>query len=74
MAESLKATEAAEIWTLIHEQRRKLGDILETLSVHDWNTAALCEGWRVRDVVAHLIQTHLVTQRSIIADWRTGRV
>ena len=73
MAESLKATEAAEIWTLIYEQRNKVRDVLETLSVHEWDTASLCEGWRVRDVVAHLIQTHLITQRSLIADWiRSG--
>ena len=44
-------------------------DVLETLSVHEWDTASLCDGWRVRDVVAHLIQTHLVTPRSLIADW-----
>ena len=73
MAEELKATDATEIWTLIHEQRNKLGDVLETLSVHEWDTASLCEGWRVRDVVAHLVQTRLVTQRSLIADWiRSG--
>jgi len=69
MAEELKATDAAEIWQLIHEQRHKLGDILETLSADEWDAASLCEAWRVRDVVAHLIQTHLVTQRSLIADW-----
>jgi len=73
MAEALKATDAAEIWTLIHEQRNKLGDVLETLSVHEWAAASLCEGWRVRDVAAHLIQTHLVTGRNLIADWiRSG--
>ena len=69
MAAATKASSAAELWPLIHEQRNKLGDLLETLTDADWETASLCEGWRVRDVVAHCIQTHLVTQRSLIVDW-----
>jgi uncharacterized protein (TIGR03083 family) len=73
VAEAVQASSAAEIWPLIHEQRNKLGDLLETLDGAEWDTASLCEGWRVRDVVAHCIQTHLVTQRSLIADWiRSG--
>jgi uncharacterized protein (TIGR03083 family) len=73
MAEAMKAAGPAEIWPLIHEQRSKLGDVLETLSDVEWDIPSLCEGWRVRDVVAHCIQTHLVTQRSLITDWiRSG--
>lgn len=63
------ATTPAEIWPLIHEQRNKLGDLLEALSQPEWETPSLCEGWRIRDVVAHCIQTHLVTQWSLMADW-----
>jgi uncharacterized protein (TIGR03083 family) len=73
VAEATKATSAAEIWPLIHEQRNRLGDLLETLSDAEWETASLCQGWQVRDVVAHCIQTHLVTQRSLVAEWiRSG--
>lgn len=73
MLEVLKATSPGEIWPLIHEQRNKVGDVLETLSAAEWDSPSLCEGWRVREVVAHLIQTHLVTQRSLISDWiRSG--
>ncbi len=69
VAEELKAASGREIWPLIHEQRNKLGDLLETLSDAEWETPSLCQGWRVRDVVAHCIQTHLVTPWSLVGDW-----
>jgi uncharacterized protein (TIGR03083 family) len=69
MAEAMKAAGAAEIWPLVHEQRNKLGDLLGTLTDAEWLAASLCAGWQVRDVVAHCIQTHLVTSRSLIGDW-----
>jgi len=69
MAEATKVASAAEIWPLIREQRNKLGDLLETLSAAEWETTSLCQGWRVRDVVAHCIQTHLVTPWSLIGQW-----
>jgi len=31
-----------------------LADLLEALPAERWDTASLCEGWRVREVVAHL--------------------
>ena len=64
----MKKVSAREIWPLIHEQRNKLGDLLETLSDAEWETPSLCPGWQVRDVVAHCIQTHLVTPWSLIGD------
>ncbi len=36
--------------------RRDLLDVLEGLEPADWDKPTLCEGWRVRDVVAHLAQ------------------
>jgi uncharacterized protein (TIGR03083 family) len=69
MAEVTKAVSAVETWPLIHEQRDKLGDLLETLADAEWGTLSLCQGWRVRDVVAHCIQTHLVTGWSLLGDW-----
>jgi hypothetical protein len=38
VAEAMKAAGSAEIWPLIHEQRDKLGDVLETLSDAEWGT------------------------------------
>ena len=36
-------------------ERRDLADLLETLSGDQWDQPSLCEGWTVRDVVAHVI-------------------
>ena len=59
----------AELWTLVHEQRNRVGDMLGTLSDADWNAPSLCAGWRVRDVVAHMIETHVMTPGRFIAQF-----
>ncbi|MDI9917719.1 maleylpyruvate isomerase family mycothiol-dependent enzyme [Rhodococcus sp. IEGM 1379] len=35
-------------------QRSELVTFLDGLSAQQWNTPSLCEGWRVREVVAHI--------------------
>jgi len=39
-------------------QRRRLADALAGLDERQWSTASRCEGWAVRDVVAHLVGTN----------------
>jgi uncharacterized protein (TIGR03083 family) len=39
---------------MVADERRDLVAFLRTLSDDEWETASLCEGWRVRDVVAHV--------------------
>jgi uncharacterized protein (TIGR03083 family) len=58
---STTVTSTTELWKLIHAQREKVGDALGTLTDAQWETASLCTGWRVRDVVAHMVETHLMT-------------
>ncbi len=36
-------------------ERHDLADFLETLTPEQWGRQSLCQGWTVRDVVAHLI-------------------
>lgn len=36
-------------------ERRDLADLCAELSPADWDTPSLCAGWRVRDVVAHVV-------------------
>ena len=36
-------------------ERHDLADFLETLTPEQWSRQSLCQGWTVRDVVAHLI-------------------
>lgn len=44
-----------EIWNAVAAERITLADLLETLAEADWERPSLCDGWRVRDVVAHVI-------------------
>ena len=39
-------------------QRRRLASLLGGLDDEQWATASRCEGWSVRDVVAHLVSTN----------------
>src|ERR1700694_488149 len=61
MADATKAMTPAQLWPLIHEQRRKVGDMLGALTDAEWEAASLCGGWRVRDVAAHCVETQLMT-------------
>lgn len=45
-------------------QRHRLGEVLGTLGDDQWMTASRCEGWSVRDVVAHLVGTNVFWVRS----------
>ncbi|WP_415154580.1 maleylpyruvate isomerase family mycothiol-dependent enzyme [Propionicimonas sp.] len=42
-------------------ERSDLADLLATLTPEQWEAASLCEGWRVRDVVAHVLSFDDVT-------------
>jgi uncharacterized protein (TIGR03083 family) len=41
-------------WRVIEQERRSLADLLENLSDQQWNSPSLCEGWRIKDVAAHV--------------------
>lgn len=45
-------TDAVEMATA---ERTELADLLATLTPQQWHAPSLCQGWRVRDVVAHVI-------------------
>lgn len=44
-----------DIWDDVAEERNGLCDLLETLTADEWDARSLCDEWRVRDVVGHLI-------------------
>jgi uncharacterized protein (TIGR03083 family) len=46
------------IWQHIDTERSRLADLLESLPKTAWELPSLCEGWRVRDVGAHLTFSH----------------
>jgi uncharacterized protein (TIGR03083 family) len=43
-----------DLMPMIAAERRAFGDVLSKLAESDWNAPSLCEGWRVREVVAHM--------------------
>lgn len=61
-----------DIW---HEQvrlRRDFADRIEALDEVDWNAASWCQAWRVRDVLAHLVQNAERTYPSLVLDLLRG--
>lgn len=66
--------ERDEVWQHTIAQRLALRDLLRDLTPEEWDHPSLCEGWRVRDVAAHVIagpQLGLVsTVRAMGGIWR----
>ncbi len=55
-----------QIWTETAAERREFANFLDTLRDEQWNVDSLCEGWRVRDVVAHSVQACTDTIRRVM--------
>ena len=60
------------IWRYIDAERADLADLLDTLTPAQWATPSLCAGWTVRDVAAHLTQSHLGFRRFAVAALQSG--
>lgn len=43
-----------DTWELVDAERKDNVALLEGLTPEQWEAASLCEGWKVRDVAAHL--------------------
>jgi uncharacterized protein (TIGR03083 family) len=52
---------------MMQEESRDLADFLTTLSPEEWDLPSLCDGWRVRDVVAHMAVGHTISVASYAA-------
>ena len=48
---------------MLAAERAELLDLLRTLSPQEWQQPSLCEGWAVRDVVAHLLWDTITVRR-----------
>ena len=44
----------ADLAAQTYAERERLANLLGGLGPEQWDTASLCEGWRVREVVAHM--------------------
>jgi uncharacterized protein (TIGR03083 family) len=56
--------EDAEVWAAVDRRRRSVVELLSDLAPAEWDTPSLCDGWRVRDVAAHLTMP-LLTIRQV---------
>jgi uncharacterized protein (TIGR03083 family) len=57
---------ADQVWPAVHRERRALADLLESLDAAEWDHPSLCQGWRVRDVAAHVISSPQVTPGAMV--------
>jgi uncharacterized protein (TIGR03083 family) len=44
-----------QTWPLIHAERAAFADTLATLTPQQWATPALCAGWSVQEMAAHIV-------------------
>ena len=47
----------ADVWPMIHGERKALAADLEALTDEQWETPSLCGDWTVRDALAHMTAT-----------------
>jgi uncharacterized protein (TIGR03083 family) len=64
--------DADEIWRCVDTQRAELADLIDTLDAQQWMAPSLCDGWRVRDVAAHLTHSHMSPARAIVEAVKSG--
>jgi uncharacterized protein (TIGR03083 family) len=51
----------ADVWTTVHTERKALAGDLEGLNDVQWTASSWCDGWSIRDVVAHMTGTAKIT-------------
>ncbi|WP_019927657.1 maleylpyruvate isomerase family mycothiol-dependent enzyme [Nocardia sp. BMG111209] len=52
---SSKPMDTEQIWRAVDAERAGLAAMLAVLPESEWDRPSLCDDWRVRDVVAHLV-------------------
>ncbi|MFF3573486.1 maleylpyruvate isomerase family mycothiol-dependent enzyme [Nocardia jiangxiensis] len=55
-------------------ERVDLAEFLATLTPEQWEQPSLCEGWRVRDVVAHMISYEELGRWGLLRRFAKGRI
>jgi uncharacterized protein (TIGR03083 family) len=56
-----------DIWPVIHAERKSLAGDLRPLTDEQWATMSLCDGWTVRDVLAHMTSAANLTPPAFFA-------
>lgn len=61
----MSAGNPLDVMGLAQAERSDLAAFLATLTPAQWTAASLCEGWRVRDVAAHMISYDILTRAAL---------
>src|SRR5260370_37088672 len=59
---------------LAYDERADLAAFLETLTPQEWHAPSLCDGWTVKDVVAHMVSYEELTTFGLVKRFAKGRV
>ena len=51
-----------------------LADVLDSLSLAAWDTPSLCDGWRVREVAAHMTMPARYDEDAFMAELRNAHL
>ncbi|MFC4015716.1 maleylpyruvate isomerase family mycothiol-dependent enzyme [Nonomuraea purpurea] len=62
-----------DLMQLAQDERSDLAAFLATLSPQQWEAPTLCDGWRVRDVVAHMVSYEELDGRGLLRRFAAGR-
>jgi uncharacterized protein (TIGR03083 family) len=62
-----------ELMETIRAERQAFGEVLTDLSDADWDSRSLCEGWRVREVVAHMTMPFRYPALQLLAEMVRSR-
>jgi uncharacterized protein (TIGR03083 family) len=55
-------------WSAVHAQRIMLADQVDALDPTAWDSPSWCDGWRVRDVLGHLVHLAEASPHSMALD------
>ena len=61
-------TDDAYLQPTVATELTSLADLLDAASGAQWDTASLCAGWRVREVVAHMTMAARYSQEQFMAE------
>jgi uncharacterized protein (TIGR03083 family) len=53
--------DATDYWAMTDAERSAFADLADSLTPAQWDQMSLCNGWKVRDVVAHLFEGSVLT-------------
>jgi uncharacterized protein (TIGR03083 family) len=62
----------ADVWQTTVRLRRRFAERIESLDETAWGAMSWCNGWLVRDVLAHLVQNAERTYKTLILDLVRG--